>query len=104
RRGEPDLALGGLDDADRFPEGGARREVEGEGDGGELALVIDRERRAIAVEAAERAERHLGAGGRFDVERPERLRILLKGRRHLEDDVVLVQLGEDRRDLTLAER
>src|SRR5207244_11243234 len=101
--GQADLALGGLDGRQRVPQGDARREVEGEGDGGELPLVIDRERRGRRREVGEGAERHLRPARRVDVDVLQRVRALLEGRLHLQDDVVLVQLREDRRHLPLAE-
>src|SRR5262252_657833 len=49
------------------------------------------------------AERHLRAVRGAHVESRHRLRALLEARVHLEDDVVLVELGEDGRHLPLAE-
>ena len=43
------------------------------------------------------------AGGGLDVDRLQRVRVLLVGGRDLEDDVVLVERREDVRDLALAE-
>ena len=102
-RRKPHLALGGLDGRDGLAERRAEGEVERERDRRELALVGDGERRAARDEAREGVERHLGARGRLHVDALERIGILLEGGRDLEDDPVLVQRGEDRRDLALAE-
>ena len=46
------------------PSEAAGREIEGDGDGGKLALVVDGERRVgAAAPVSEGAERHLGAVG-----------------------------------------
>jgi hypothetical protein len=48
-------------------------------------------------------QRHLAALGALHVQRVERVG-MLEARGDLEHDAVLVELGEDRRDLALAER
>src|SRR5439155_25941374 len=58
-RGEADPACGALDGGNGVAEGDAGGEVEGEGDGGELPLVVDGERRGRRPELGDGAERHL---------------------------------------------
>src|SRR6266404_107679 len=101
--GEAEVADGGFDGGDGVAEGDAGGEVEGEGDGGELALVVDGEGGGAGGEVGEGGEGHGRAGGRAHVDVLEGLRVLLEARLHLEDDVVLVQLREDRGHLALAE-
>src|SRR6266849_1240081 len=101
--GQPDLALGGLDGADGMAGGDAGGEVEGEGDSGELALVVDGEGGGAGLDVTEGGERDLGAGGGLDVDGLEGVGVLLEPGGDLEDDVVLVELGEDGGDLALAE-
>src|SRR6059036_1170311 len=84
--GQPDLALGGLDGADGMAEGDAGGEVEGEGDGGELALVVDGAGRGAGLEVTEGGERHLGAAGGLDVDGLEGVGVLLEAGGDLEDD------------------
>ena len=96
-------ALRPADGGDGVAEGDAGRQVERQRDRGELALVVDGERRRTRGQVCEGAQRHLGAGGGLHVDRLERLGVLLKARGDLEDHVVLIELGEDRRDLALAE-
>ena len=52
----------------------------------------------------ERAERNLLADGGFDVNIFERIGMLLELRVNFENDAILVELRENRRDLPLAER
>ena len=128
-----DPLLRGGDDVDRVAQGIARRQIEADGDRGELLLMRDRQRRRDVLEAREGGERHLvraghrvrrrtgvgigGAGrgvgdsrrravGRAcagDIELAERGRVLLVARLRFENDAVLVRLAIDRRDLPLAE-
>jgi len=99
----PDLALEVLHGAHGVAQGGAGRQVEGQRHRRKLAEVVDGQRRGARGEAREGAQRHLGAGGRLHVDALERVRIVLELGRDLEDHVVLVELGEDGRDLALAE-
>src|SRR5204862_3672756 len=101
--GEAEVACDGFDRGDGVAEGDAGREVEGEGDDGELALVVDGERGGGRGEVGEGGEGHGRAGGRAHVDVLEGLRVLLEARLHLEDDVVLVQPREDRGHVELAE-
>src|SRR5581483_9260163 len=55
-RREPEVARRLLDGGDGLAEGDAGGEVEGERDGGELALVVHRERRRRRREMRERRE------------------------------------------------
>src|SRR5437763_137109 len=59
--------LHAVDGVDGVAQGCARREVEGNGDDGKLALMVQRERGAGRVEARKGAERDLRAVGGLDV-------------------------------------
>ena len=65
---QADLFAGLVDRGDGVAQRLARREVEGERDAGELALVIDRERRGGGGIVGDGAQRHLAAGGGMDVD------------------------------------
>ncbi len=66
--------------------------------------MIDDQRRAAGLVMRERAQRHLAAAGRTQIDVIELARIALELRRHLQHHVILVELGEHGRDLALAER
>ena len=65
--------------------------------------MVYRQRGGPRDVVGEGAEGNLGAAGRLHVDRLERFGILLEAWRDFQDDVILVQLREDRRDLTLTE-
>ena len=93
--------------ADRIAQGAAGRQVEADGDGGKLVLVIDGERRGAALDLAPPrsgapARRPMpAAGGHVDPRQGGRIALVL--RHGLEHDAILVGLGIDGRDLALAE-
>src|SRR5215510_12649105 len=67
-RRETETTGGGLDGGDGVAEGDPGGEVEGEGDGGKLPLVVDREWRRTRRESRDRGERHLRTVRRADVQ------------------------------------
>ena len=74
------------------PSAAARGEVEGDGDGGELALVVDGERGGSRFEMRECRQRHLRPAGGNDVhafQSASGCHLIL--RIDFEHDVVLVQ-------------
>ena len=121
------------DGGDRVAQRIAGREIEADGDGGELLLMRDRQRRGGAVEMREGRQRHLvvagdgvgrrggvgvggadggvgdggrraGRGGRAgDVELRQRSRVVLVARLRLQHHAVLVGLAVDGGNLPLAE-
>ena len=97
------MSLGLVDGGDGVADALAGGEIEGDGDDRELALVVDDEGALALLKVGEGGERDLGAVGALDVDIVERGGIALELGRDLEDDVVLVQLGEDGGDLALAE-
>ena len=100
---QADLPLRRLDVLDRVSERRARREVEGERDRGELALVVDGERGRARLVARERRERHERARARAHVDVAQGRRRLLELRAHLEHDAVLVEALVHRGDRPLPE-
>ena len=87
----------------RLAERSAGRQIEGNVDDGKLTLMVDRQRRVGALQLSEGAQRHRAAGARLHVEIIEIVGSALKIGLHFQHDAILVQLGEDRRDLALAE-
>ena len=102
-RGHSDLLAGSVDRGDRVAQRVARREIERNRHRGELALMIDGQRRRARLEMGEGAQRHLAAGVRANVDVVERVRIALKLRRDFEHHVILIELREHRRHLPLPE-
>ena len=100
---QPDLLRRAFNGLNRFAERSARRQVERERRRRELRLVVDREGRVGGRDLRQRLQRHLVAVRGRHVDVGERGRVLAVLRLELEDDVVLVQLREDRRHLPLAE-
>ena len=84
-------------------ERSSRGEVEGDGDGGELALVVHGERRRALLDEGEGGEGHLAGRRGPEVDLLQGLRALAEVGLHLQHHPVLVELGEDGRDLALAE-
>ncbi len=101
--GEADVAFGLLDLDHGIAEGVAGEEIEGDGDGGKLSLVVDSEGRGGGCITGEGAEGDLRAAGAADVEVTERVGVLTEGGVDLHDDVVLVEGVVDRGGLPLAE-
>src|SRR5437016_13408678 len=66
--GEAEVAGDGFDGGDGVAEGNAGCEVEGEGDDGELALVVDGQRGGGRGEVGEGGEGYGRAGGRAHVD------------------------------------
>src|SRR3954451_11152207 len=82
----------------------AGRKIEREGYRGEQTLVSDRDRGNAILDGREKTERDQLTGCRRpDMEMPQRLGGQLIARIDFLDDVVLVQLREQRRDLALSE-
>ena len=81
----------------------ARSEVEAQGYRGELALVVDRDRRDCLRDGGELAQRDFAATRRGGVNPAQRIRPELQARIDLQDHVVLVQRGVDLGDMPLAE-
>src|SRR6266545_1692004 len=92
-----------LDSLGSFSQRDSRSQVERKRDHRELSLMIDGEERTRRLEVSKRRERHLCAVRRMHVDIFERIRGLLKARVHLEDNVILIQLREDGRYLSLTE-
>ena len=92
------LLGGGLHGLHRLTQGDPRRQVERQGRGRKLPLVADDERTGGLLDPGDGAQRHLAAAGAADIERPQVLGVLLEVGLDLQDDAVLVQLGEDRGD------
>src|SRR5665213_1296394 len=86
----------------RLSERGVRRKIEGNGDARKLALVVDGQRRGLVLEMGNRAERDRAAIGGLDVNVLQLSRVFLKSREGFHNDVVLIQLREQGRDLPLA--
>ncbi len=66
--------------------------------------MIDRERRNAGFKMRKRAQRHRAAGSGQHINVIQLRRIALKFRQRFQDDVILVQLREERGNLPLAER
>ena len=96
--------LRAFDGLRRFAERHAGREIERNGHRRKLALMIHRQRRDAGFKMGERAQRHRAAGRRAHVDVIQLRRIALKIRQRFQNDVILVQLGEEGGNLPLAER
>ena len=81
--------------AERHP----RPQVERQRHRRQLPGVVDRERADAAVDRHERVDRHQVAAGPADVQPRQRVRVAPELRRQLQDHLVLVVRGVDRRDL-----
>ncbi len=82
---------------------GIGSQVEGNGDNRKLALVIDGQRTGAGLKARKGAQWNLAAVRGMDIDVLQRAGILLEVRSDFHYYVVLVQLGENRGDLALAE-
>ena len=71
--------------------------------GRELPLVADDQRAGGLFDPGDGAQRHLAAAGAADIDVVQLAGVLLKVGLDLQDDAILVQLGEDGRDLALTE-
>src|ERR1017187_7605337 len=93
----------GVDGGDCVAQGLAGCQIERQGCGGELPLVRDGRgvRRLLVVRDGGQRDRI--AGGRAHVDRAQGHWILLERRCDLQDHAIQVELGEDGRDLALAE-
>src|SRR5260370_19826502 len=86
----------------RLAERHPRRKIEGDRGDRELALVVHRQRPGPGLEMGKSAEWHRSVRAwEIDVLQPDRRPLEL--RRGLEHHMVLVELGEQSRDLSLAE-
>ena len=104
RGGHADSRHRVVDDLGRGRQRDALGQAERDGRGGELPLMIHRERRVGEFVARDRGERHLVPRRRADVHVLERFRARGVPRIDLHDDAILIALGVDRRDDGLAER
>src|SRR5262249_14806384 len=103
RRGDqPSLHV--LNAADGLAEGDTRRQVEGDGHGRKLTLMVDRQGACDLGQGRDRAERHQLTGARPDEDLGEVVRILLEYRIVLQDHRIVVAGGVDGRYLSRAER
>ncbi len=104
RRAE--AGAGVVDQLGRLAQRHAGRQVEGEGDGRILALVVDRQAGGrIRVDLDELRQGHAAAGRRgIQIDRVEDLGRRLQVRRSFQHHVVAVLLGEVLRHLRLAEQ
>ena len=100
---EPDLLLGLVDGRDRVAQGHAHGQVEGDGDRGQLALVVDRQGGVLQLVVGEGGERHQRPLGRPDVDGVQGVGVLPVLGRHFHDHVVLVERGIHGGHLALAE-
>ena len=87
----------------RITEGRARREVEGDCYGRELALVIDGQRRRSGLKMCESAQWHRATTRRAHVNILQLGWILLELRHRFQNHMILIQLREERRNLPLTE-
>src|SRR5207245_684109 len=78
RGGQAQVASGHFDGLDGLTQGDAGGEVEGEGDGGELALVIDGQGGGGGGKVGERAQGRGGPVGCAHVDVLQRIRVLLE--------------------------
>ena len=101
---QPDPARGFLDGLHRRAQRRAGREIERQRRRWKLALVIDGQRRAGRRHLRDRLKRNRTAVSGRNVDRRYGVRIAPVPRLDFQDDVVLIQLREDRRHLALAER
>src|SRR6185437_6457669 len=87
RRGDRqvDLALDTADGGDGIAQREARRQVEGDGDRGQLALVVDGDRSDAGMHRGERRQWHRYALGRRQIEPRQVGRVALEVRIDLED-------------------
>ncbi len=102
-RRQADCARGILHRLHRRPQADAGRGVEADGRGRILRDVGDRQRHAPRHDAGDRRQRHRLAGRRLQLEAAQSLHAVELPGHRLEDDAVLVRLGEDGRDNALAE-
>src|SRR5664280_1914669 len=102
--GKAELLSRLFDGSDSPSERGVRSEVERHGRDGELPLMVHGERRVRRLDGRERAQRHRAAGRRAQVDVLEVFRTDLQLGLPFENDAVLVELSEHRRDLALPER
>src|ERR1700732_5345583 len=101
--GNSQLQDGGLDILHRVTQGYALSKVERYGYRWKLSLVVYGEGRGLHLEMRECAERHLRSGGRPHKKLLDIVSTVAEGGIHFHDDVILVQLGIDRRYLPLTE-
>ena len=84
-------------------QGHIRRQVKAKGGGGELALVVDRQRRVAWLDAGEHRQRHPRAIGGDHVHLLENFRAALVRLAHFHHHPVLIERVVDGRHLALAE-
>src|SRR5262245_31127140 len=103
RGGHAYLLLRLADGGYRIAERSTVREIEADGDGGELVLVKDGERCRPALDLGNRAQWHLSAARTWYVQPRQRVGIVLVLRHGLQHHAILVRLGVNGGDLPLAE-
>src|SRR6267143_177314 len=94
--------LRAVDGVDRVAERGIGGQIERESDDRKLALMIECEGGGAGLETRKGAERDLCAVGRLYVNVFQRIGILLELRIDFQDHVILVELGKNCGDLSLA--
>src|SRR5712671_6744092 len=102
---EPNVLLGLIDHGDRLAERYPWSQVKRDRGRRKLPEVVDQQRRRLLVDMSDRRERHLpiARGRRGQVDRTQRSQRILQRGVGLENDAVLIRLGIDGRDDTLAE-
>ena len=100
----PQFLRRGLNDFGGFAKRNAGRQVEGNRHARELALVVNLQGGVAGLKLRNTRQRDLLTGIGLDVNFIQRGRVQLILRIDFEDDVVLVVLFVQRRDLALAER
>ncbi len=93
-----------FDSAGDVLDNGVGREIVGDGDRGELALVVDHQRRDRTLDLRHLRQRHLGVASAHDVDVGEVARVALVFAVDFQDHAVLVALGVDGGNLPLRER
>src|SRR5262249_13181320 len=91
----PKVALGGVDGLHGIAQSGSRSQIERQGDGRELALMVDGKRSSRRLEMRKGIERHLRTVCRPHVDVLQSIRVSLEARIDFDYDVILVQLRED---------
>src|SRR6266478_4431389 len=99
-----DIAFRRVDSLRGFTQRNSGCQVERESYHRKLPLVIDGQRGVLILEMRESGKRNLCPAGGFDINILQRIWVLLKLRADLEHHVILIQLGEDSRNLALSER
>ena len=97
------LLLDFFDRVGRVTQRNLRSEIEGQSHNRELSLMINGQRSIDLLEVRERSQRNLLPSARFHVDVFQVLRIDLRLGINLQHHVILIELSEHRRDLSLSE-